>query len=356
MKRIPVLDGVRAAAILCVLASHAFNGPGWLSLWSAPGSFGVSMFMTLSGYLITNVMLADEQLAGRLRLRRFYWRRAARILPALYVYLAVIAVLGAAAIVPAPAWEGWLAGAFYVRNVIGGEQQITEHLWSLGLEEQFYLAWPVLFILTRRLRLAFMLSAVVATTALRFLWQNGHAAWLVLGNGFNPGHVPVFHPLLRMDTFLIGGMFAVCRPKWVSAIPIFPLGLASVVWYFLANGSVLHLPVGAFLMATVISALVERPASLEARLLSAPCLVAIGTVSYSLYLWQQLFLVEDVRALHWWTFPAVAGVATASYWVVERPALRWKDRSRILQTGNQAMEQPGIQFPIQIRNRSSHYV
>ena len=327
MKRAPALDGVRAIAILCVLACHAFCGPGWLGLWSASGSFGVMVFMTLSGYLITSVMLVDESNAGQLQLGRFYRRRAWRILPALYAYLIAIAVLGAAAVIPAPSLESWLAGALYVRNLIGGDQRITEHLWSLSLEEQFYFTWPVLFILTRRFRVPFIVSSIAATAALRFIWLRGGAPWIALSNEFNPGHVISFHPLLRMDTFLIGAIFAVCPPKWVVDTPILPLGLLAGIWYFFANESALHTSVAAFFIAAVISALVQNPASFETRFLSSPCLVAIGALSYSIYLWQQLFLVQDIRAFRWWSVPAVAAVSTASYWLIERPALKMKDRN-----------------------------
>ena len=328
MKRIPVLDGMRGLAILLVISAHTFSRPG-PCLWLIPGFFGVTIFMVLSGFLITRVMLADEERSGRLRLGRFYQRRAWRILPALYTFLLTVAMLSHAGIINAVTPQSWWAGALYVRNLFGGEQQITEHLWSLGLEGQFYLVWPALFVSTRRFRFPFTICAVLATSVLRFIAMHGGASWIALGGGFQADHVLYFNSFVRMDTFLMGAIFAMHPAKWTKSVP--PVLIAGVaLWPLPSWGTVWCIPVISFLIAILICSLIENPRGFESKLLSSKILGGLGTVSYSIYLWQQLFLVQNgVEALHWWSLPALAAVSAASYWLIERPALRMKDRDHI---------------------------
>ena len=156
-RNIPSLDGLRAVSVLMVIAAH-MNGslarlipfvPFWIYLgW---GALGVQTFFVISGFLITHLLLKELNASGTISLKHFYFRRALRIFPPFYVYMAVALALTLA---------GWAAGnlrAFlvagtYTWNYLGGGSELLEHTWSLSLEEQFYLLWPaaLLFLGTRK--------------------------------------------------------------------------------------------------------------------------------------------------------------------------------------------------------------
>ena len=330
--RLPLLDGIRALAIAFVLAGHSI-----LSWMGPPGSllgvFGVSIFFTLSGYLITRSMLLDESRHGRLSLRNFYFRRALRIFPAFYAFLLTLFLLSLAGIMPSIDVKTWLASAAYFRNFTGKGWE-TLHLWSLALEEQFYFFWPLLFILTRRWRLGFIASAVVTFTVWRAIWIWSHHGMPPVIS--DPGGL-YWRPDLRLDTFLIGGAFAIGDWKWPRTAPVHIVAALLIVWCPLAFNTTFLLPfdtaVTAFAMATMIAWLVANPDSAAGRLLSHPAPVLVGVLSYSLYLWQELFLGPHMR---WWSLPAVALVSFMSYGLIERPFLRLRERARV-RLGNRAV-------------------
>jgi peptidoglycan/LPS O-acetylase OafA/YrhL len=145
----PGLDGLRTLAVFAVVAYHLGLG------WAPAGLLGVGVFFTLSGYLITDLLLAQWDGAGRLALGDFWVRRARRLLPALFVMLVVVvvwvALLDRSQL--ASLWSAVVAAALYVSNWFDVSQHVSYfarfgppsplgHLWSLAIEEQFYLLWP----------------------------------------------------------------------------------------------------------------------------------------------------------------------------------------------------------------------
>jgi peptidoglycan/LPS O-acetylase OafA/YrhL len=323
--RIPLLDGIRAVAIGLVVLGHSINSPNRQFLSAMTGTFGVSVFLVLSGYLITRTILADERVHGKLRLGDFYRRRALRIFPAFYAFLIVLAGLAYIGAVSKPDRETWLASAVYFRNLAGSGWE-TGHLWSLALEEQFYLFWPVLFILTRRYRLRCILAAVAAFTIWRAIWvYDHHGVPIVIAN---VGGL-YWRPDLRMDTFLIGGAFAIADWQWVRHAPAALAPLFLLLWCPFGPFTRFLAPVDpavtAFVLATLIAWLVANPGIPVSRFLSQRAVVLIGTMSYSIYLWQELFLGPLLR---WWSFPALAAVSAASWWFIESPFLRLRNRTR----------------------------
>lgn len=287
--RLPALDGVRAIAVTLVLISHA------LFHWRAPwllavfvGQAGVSIFLVLSGFLVTRAMLLDEQKSGRLRLGRFYRRRALRIFPAFYGFLIGLALLSALGLIAHPDRASWLASLLYVRNWTIGEWN-TGHLWSLSLEDQFYLIWPAVFLLlrTNRRRLVFVAQTIITLTAWREYWlaHNGvHAALRTLD----------FRTDMRFDTFLIGAAVILRDWNWTSKlVPRYVL-TALLIWYVTALLSSWTLAVDTVVTAVGIGALllwlVQNPQLGPARFLSRRSLVFAGQISYRVYLWQQPFL------------------------------------------------------------------
>src|SRR6202167_460280 len=149
----PGLDGLRAIAVLAVIAYHLGFG------WASGGLLGVTVFFTLSGYLITDLLLS-QYAAGRLQLREFWLARARRLLPALFVMLVVVSVwVWADDRAQLSVVRGEVfAGVFYISNWWQSFQHVSyfarfgppsplNHLWSLAVEEQFYIVWPWLLLL-----------------------------------------------------------------------------------------------------------------------------------------------------------------------------------------------------------------
>lgn len=336
----PSLDGVRALAVLLVAGVHTRPKllPG--------GSIGVDVFFVLSGFLITTLLLEELDTNGRIHFGRFYARRALRLLPALAGLLAV--VLAWALFVASPstrhdALREVVAAASYTRNMPwwdGVPGTLLGHTWSLALEEQFYLVWPVLLaVLVRPRRPATALSAVfvvawVAVGALRLAEVAGPGLFwvqrpeaLVLGAAvalFRRRHAASWegHRIAPSATagVVVGAVGLVALALWDGADRMFGIGfsLAAVAAVLLVLGLVL---------------LEERGA---ARLFTARPVVAFGRMSYGFYLWHMPVLrwVDDrlVGRSAMVRLPIGLGLALVatvlSYRFLERPALRWKDRFR----------------------------
>lgn len=328
------LDGWRAVAIVLVLWHHATmsvypNEPAyWTESPSQLGAFGVDIFFALSGLLITTLLLREAR-EGSLSLRGFYIRRAFRILPPLLVFL-VVAVLFKKI---QPGWELW-SSVFLFRNylpaALGG--QASGHLWSLSVEEHFYLLWPTLLacVAIRKGARSVAYMAIAAG-----LWRiadvaNGFTAGLF---GGLPDH---FRTDLRLDSLLWGcfAAFLLHDPKtreWIEErvgqgwfVGLFTASLTCIVIYSYLAGLWLAMLLPMLLLLTLL-----HPSWPISRFLDLAPVRFVGRISYSLYLWQQLFLVpgwESGRST-FTEFPlnlALAfAAAIASYYLVERPCMTY---------------------------------
>ena len=185
---VPALDGVRALAVAAVLAFH-----GGMS-WARGGYLGVDAFFVLSGYLITTLLLTEWQRTGGIALAAFWGRRARRLLPALLLLIVVVTIAARSLLPPEEVrllrGDG-LAAVFYVANwqmLLGGGDYFAqtaapsplEHTWSLAIEEQFYLLWPLLLLVLlasrrplRRLVVVCAAGAVASAVALAVLYSAG---------------------------------------------------------------------------------------------------------------------------------------------------------------------------------------
>lgn len=281
------IDGLRAVAILTVVAFHAF--PEWF-----PGGFiGVDVFFVISGYLITSI-LQQEMQNGRWSLASFYARRILRIFPALVLVLLACLVAG---------WHTLLAqeymqlgkhlglGAAFLSNIglwweagyfdKASEAKPLLHLWSLAIEEQFYIVWPPLLwlILGGRRHAVRWVAALAMVSLLLSVWW----VWSDRTQAF-------YSPLSRAWELLAGAWLALQAPPWLQSLPPRVRGLA-VVGLLLATvllsaqwpfpGLLAVLPV----LAAVVLIGVPSSADLSGRLLSHPAMVALGKVSYPWYLW-----------------------------------------------------------------------
>ena len=345
---VPALDGVRALAVSAVVTFH-------LGLTWAPGGYlGVDVFFVLSGFLITALLLSERDTAGRIALIRFYGRRALRLLPALLAVLGALWLFASLTVVGDSAnrvrGDG-LAALLYFANwrAAFGDAPFLGfmgHAWSLSIEEQFYAVWPLLVVGALALRrggrsivLALALAGAVAPALLRAAWWDGtHATMARLYYGLDT----------RIDALFVGAVLAV-----VVASGRLPVGrVARLVYGLVAIGAlafVAHLVATlprtdpdlytglmsavAVATAALIAHLVASPRAPLARLLSFPPLAALGKISYGVYLWHwPVFVATNPWGRSSGALAAKAaiavGLAIVSWWVVERPCLRLKDRLR----------------------------
>ncbi|MBM4380318.1 MAG: acyltransferase, partial [Deltaproteobacteria bacterium] len=200
--RLPQLDGLRGLCILLVLAGHAlqFRG-GHAQGGEVLAGFGVQSFFALSGFVITRLLLEEETRRGAVSLRHFYLRRALRLVPALAALLAAVAGLMLVGLVTDESWRSWLISAAYLRN-IGGTGTTLAHLWSLALEEQFYLLWPLLLGWAPRGRRAAWVAGAMAAVVL--------ARTVGIAFALQPPESGVFYlrPWYRADALLVGAWLA----------------------------------------------------------------------------------------------------------------------------------------------------
>ena len=339
---IPTLDGWRAIAIAGVMLFHGgllFPSSSFVSRVQHLGANGVELFFAISGLLICTRLLEEESTKGRISLRAFYLRRLFRIQPAALTYLVAVAVLAVAGIIAFSSW-GWWTSLFSIRNFYQSKDPAdgavyTAHFWSLAIEEHFYLVMPWLLVtLPGRYRVRWfgviaavtlLMYEMAARTSISKKPVNSEfelcwlflAAWLALVIR-QPGYRERFRRYLPaapvfVGVCLIGGGVAL-RLKFVEHLwlPSFPF----------------------LLLSTVLN-----PESVIGRILEWTPLRAIGQISYSLYLWQELFCVSLTAfpqagwPLGWmqhhpqsYVFPI--GLAFLSFFLVEKPLLRFGARFR----------------------------
>jgi peptidoglycan/LPS O-acetylase OafA/YrhL len=329
---VPALDGVRALAVLAVVAFHF--GAGWL-----PGGYvGVDVFFVLSGFLITTLLLLEHERTGRLDLPAFWGRRARRLLPALLLLVACLAIWAATLATPEQASAlraDAIAALLYVANwwfvvdaqdyLQAGEPSLLLHTWSLGVEEQWYVVAPLLLlVLLRRHASTRRLLAVVLTLA-----AASALLMLVLGNA-GASHARVYYGTdTRVFALLLGCAAAVLihrrglpGRRAADAAGVAGLLVLGTAATLMAADSPAVLRGGLLLVAAGSVGLVvaaATPSTYTARALSLPPLVLVGVLSYGLYLWHwpvQLLLADEP-----WTMRLglALGAAVVSYELVERP-------------------------------------
>lgn len=352
MKRIPSLDGLRGISILMVLFAHLQGtaGTGNRPMPFAWGGLGVTIFFVISGYLITSLLLKERAKTGAISLKEFYFRRTVRIFPAQYVYTGAIVLLAAAGVIHLLPGDG-LAAATYTMNFRAVREWWLGHTWSLAVEEQFYLLWPaaVAFLgVTGGLRVA--LASIVLAPLFRvgvfYLW---------------PSQRPLTDQAFPFvfDSLATGCALAILRPRlWEDAryrrllesraFALVPLAVVALYLFTPTVGG--RLLFGETLMHFGIALCIDWgmrfPGTWAGRFLNSRPLVWIGVTSYSLYLWQQLFLCRHHVA--WFTtFPQNIVLAflaaAASYYGVEQPLLRAREawsRSRAAAAAARATPAP----------------
>lgn len=349
---LPALDGMRAVAVILVFLFHlrvAGFGAGYL---------GVDVFFVLSGFLITSLLIAEMKRTGRIALAAFWSRRVRRLLPALVVFLIAVAVVGRftytfseraslrgdlqAATAYMANWR-FIATSAYFSNT--GVESPLQHTWSLAIEEQFYVLWPLLlaglFVVFRRARLSVAIPAVLGTIA----------SAVLLGALFRPGEVEraymgtdarIFEPLIGAIGAVVvagpGGRALIERGS-ARLVTLGSVGMIAGLVLIRPDTSVYYLG-GAFLFS-IATLMVLAPmwvgrGGAVGRALEWKPLVWLGVISYGVYLWHwpvTLWLGgraargADAVLLDSAIVVITVAVAAASYYLVERPIREGRRRT-----------------------------
>jgi peptidoglycan/LPS O-acetylase OafA/YrhL len=348
----PALDGIRAFAVISVVLFHAgvagLNG----------GFLGVDTFFVLSGFLITSLLLAERSARGRIGLRRFWIRRARRLLPALMIVVLATVIAGhfrldgdALSLLRADAYSalGYVANWRMIFRGTGyaaatAAPSPLQHTWSLGIEEQFYLIWPLLIAALGR----WLPIRHARTTLLLLCIAGTGVSQLLCSHLFQPDAISraYYGTDTRAQALLIGAALAAAlpaagttpRPRLTGPglATAALVGAAGTLWLWHAASDqapwLYHggLTAAATATALVLAHVVVNPHSIAARFLGLPPLVWLGRISYGVYLWHWplfTFVTTDATGLSRWPLITLrlAGtllIAVVSYHLIEQPIRR----------------------------------
>jgi peptidoglycan/LPS O-acetylase OafA/YrhL len=356
MKRIKSLDGIRAISILMLLFAHSLGtvNPKGLSnkeynLLYSEGGLSVINFFVISGYLITKMLLIEREKRGNISLKNFYLRRLFRVFPVFYLYIIVMIILKCFFI--PTLFENYTVVGFaslylwnyvHVFNVHALPSDhvtfIFGHFWSLAVEEQFYLLWPIMLIVLnvktlKKVVIVMILITPLLRTAAYFLipGDRGKADAMILLAGGNSILIGCLGALIENTNFFKEKILKIIYNKSLIFFTAIFLFIISPLLAIYLGGSYV-VPVGNSLISVCILILIFwliYVPSKVADFFNIKAMVHLGLLSYSIYVWQQLFLNGGT---HFWfnrfpqNIPIIFAVAYISYYLVEMPVLKLKKR------------------------------
>ena len=361
----PALTGIRAPALALVVVYHFSNFGGPQGAWVALG-----IFFVLSGFLITSMLASEHQRTNGISLSRFYSRRAVRLLPPLLLTIALLGIYAAFVYVQnagSRLWGNAASALFYYQDYSAAflrepNLAFLSQCWSLSVEEQFYLVWAALLVVAlkfgnRKAAYAVAIAGIVACTANRM--------WLVL----SAPHWSLalasrtYYPFdTRGDALFVGSLLGLIatgghlegwRPWAKHTLTLLALVSTGIMVWIILNVNVVDrslplvwLPVSEITSAVIIAYFVIRPKGWGTRVMGISALVLIGNMSYTIYLihWP-IYIAINPLTVRWsnWTIQTVriaivAVLATASWYLMERPLMRWRrkmpDHPRAVIPGN----------------------
>jgi len=323
--RVSALDGLRTIAAACVVGMHSgipyFTG----------GFIGVDIFFVLSGYLITTVLVAEYERFERVDLLAFYGKRALRLYPLLLIFALVCFPGLAIAYGTMSAFGEVWPTLGYVTNLVRGTglPTVLGHSWSLSLEVQFYIVWPIVLVPALKLigkrttAISMLIGAVVVAA-----WR-----WHLFDMDVNWTRVYDW-PDVHSDGLMIGCALALTpRAAMLKIARMLPIAVAVIVSFVVSvkwldaaayHGGILAVNLAA---ATVIASVITKPASLLSTILAQPSMAWLGKVSYGVYLWHYpvLFLSPILFPEHTILFTVAVSISISAltYHFVELPAMRY---------------------------------
>jgi peptidoglycan/LPS O-acetylase OafA/YrhL len=308
--------------------------PAWLEGGLAASPFDIEqlrvrVFFIISGFLITTILMRELARDGAVRLSRFYFRRMLRIGPPLLVFLLALAAGSAL---------GWLevTGRDLIHSVTFTTNYYTErtwnvgHLWALAVEEQFYMLWPPALVLAgaawgRRVALVALLAVPFIRVALSMLVPDYRS--LIMTSFETSADALAVGCLLALERdrlYAMSWLRAIIESRWILPA-VFVVGVVLSARY--RPALLIGIPLQNLAIGLAVERCTRRPNGIAGRFLHWRVLVFIASASYSLYLWQQVFLNRHSDA-PWAAFPLnlvlVFVFGLASYFLVERPVLRWR--------------------------------
>ena len=333
MKRIPSLDGLRAISILLVVIGHWAELRYHSDVAGAFANLGVRIFFVISGYLITTLLLQEQNRTLTIELREFYVRRGYRILPAAFAFMLVAFVM----FWPELRWYHMAAAALYVANFDWAHPWFLGHLWSLSVEEQFYFLWPGVLKRWHRHRVAILVGVVLTAPLYRVACHlaglHGRAdetfpavadvlaiGCLLAIFGQTAG-IPTLSREMREkrvgQAMRVNGVLAATMLVPVALVPVY---LGHLHFHLTPLMLFVFWPVMHLSIAGLILHAVQKPY----WILNVRPLAWLGKISYSLYLWQQLFVFGE-QAKPWYYIGFALLAASASYYLIELPMLRLRE-------------------------------
>jgi peptidoglycan/LPS O-acetylase OafA/YrhL len=341
--RLPSLDGLRAVSICMVVIGHCSktitglsDGAYMFLGFVGAGRLGVSIFFVISGFLITTLLVREQLSTHTIRLKDFYIRRAFRIFPGFYAYWLVAFVLALLGYIHLSRSD-LISAAIYIWNYVprNVDTWFLGHTWSLSVEEQFYLLWPLILNFYGPKRGKWAALAVVVT-----------APFIRLGSYFLlPPTRPRIGMMLhtRADSLMIGALLALmcfnedhlrilkrlARSWLIPVISLCFLVTDTLLTIHFKGGYLLFIGYSLqnLMIVLLVAHVVFYDKTILGRMLNHPVLVHVGLISYSLYIWQQLFLTTNntsFSGLFPWNIVCAFGAAELSYYLLEKPFLRWR--------------------------------
>jgi peptidoglycan/LPS O-acetylase OafA/YrhL len=344
---IPSLNGLRALSILMVISAHV---NGWslqqridpkFPFFFFNGTLGVNIFFVISGFLITTLLVEEEKLTGNISMKKFYARRMLRIFPAFYFLLFVYFILECTGLIYIHP-NSWATSFTYTKYfpIPNGSERFTGHFWSLSVEEHFYLFWPFVFKYLKKIRNKIALAIIIIAPFLRLLGDKTGIPILKVDTFF-----------YSMDALMIGCLFAIYKNKILAflnrlasinkALIYLPLFLLVLLHYtdditlrYIYSLKIITVPFGTLgtLGSVSIGLMILMSSNFSNNawysFLNNPVMNYIGKLSYSLYLWQQIFFSKALTPLNQFPlnllFIFIAG--SLSYYLIERPFLTLKSK------------------------------
>jgi peptidoglycan/LPS O-acetylase OafA/YrhL len=339
--RVTELDGLRAFMVMFVVVFHMTvfagslpRGPGWYSaVVTSLGSIGVNVFFIISGFIITTLLLREMISAGQVSLRAFYIRRFFRIVPPFAIYLITLFIMGAVGVISISR-QNLVWSAFFLGNTgfPDSNDWFVAHTWSLSVEEQFYVAFPPLlcFVFGFRSRATIYVLSIfygLSLASLKLAHElSVHVApqWLCVAGLYHFRYI-----IVGVLLALHGRPVLVFLTDRSRLIPLLLAGsIISVQFCSPASrlGSLVIAALEPVICGLLVMWFVQNPS--RCALLRAPALQWIGSCSYSIYIWQQLF-TGSASLYHGWSLAkspvaalAIVVCAGISFYLVERPTIR----------------------------------